>query len=54
MVISNVDAVEDGNVGNHAQFVSHDVVYFIFSVSIRASPCPSLPCFLLKLCVRDL
>ena len=41
MVTSNVDAVFDGHVGNHARFVRHDVVYFIFSVSIRASPYPS-------------
>ena len=25
MVTSNVDAVYDGHVGNHARFVSHDV-----------------------------
>ena len=50
----NVDAVYYSNVGNHAPFVSHDVVNFIFSVSIRASPCPSHPCSLLKLCVHDL
>ena len=49
----NVDAVYDSHVGNHARCVSHDV-YFIFSVSIRASPCPSPPGFLLKLCVHDL
>ena len=54
MVTSNVDAVYDGHVGNHARFVSHDVVNFISSVSIRASPCPSPSCFLLKLCVHDL
>ena len=42
MVTSNVDAVYDSHVGNHARFVSHDVVNFVFSVSIRASPCPSL------------
>ena len=54
MVTSNVDAVYDGDVGNHARFASHDVVYLIFSVSIRASPCPSPSCFLLKLCVHDL
>ena len=54
MVTSNVDAVYDSNVGNHAQFVSHDVVNLFFSVSIRASPCPSPPCFLMKLCVHDL
>ena len=53
MVSSNVDAVYDGPVGNHARCVSHDVVDFIFSVSIRASACPSPPCFLLKLCVHD-
>ena len=29
MVTSNVDAVYDGHVGNHAQFVSHDVVDFV-------------------------
>ena len=34
MVTSNVDAVYDGHLGNHARFVSHDVVYFIFSISI--------------------
>ena len=49
MVTSNVDAVYDGHVSNHARFVSYDVVNFISSVSIRASPCPSPPCFLLKL-----
>ena len=54
MVNSNVDAVYDGHVGNHARFVSHGVVTFIFSVSIRASPCPSPLYFLLKLCVDDL
>ena len=54
MVTSNVDAVYDGHVSNHAWFVSHDVVDFIFSVSIRVSPCPSPPCFLLKLCGHDL
>ena len=54
VVTSNVDAVYDGHVGNHARFVSHDVVNFIFSVSIRASPCPSPLCFLLKMCVHDL
>ena len=54
MVTSNVDAVDDGHVGNHARFLSQDVVYFIFSVSTRASPCPSPSCFLLKLCVHDL
>ena len=54
MVTSHVDAVYDGLVGNHARFVSHDVVNFISSVSIRAPPCPSPPCFLLKLCVHDL
>ena len=54
VVTSNVDAVYVGYVGNRARFVSHDVVYFIFRVSIRASPCPSHPCFLLKLCVHDL
>ena len=50
--------VHDGHVGNCVRFVSHDVVNFIFSVSIgastRASPCPSPPCFLLKSCIRDL
>ena len=54
MVTSKVDAVYDGHVGNHARFVNHDVVNFVFSVSVRASPCPSSPCFLLKLCVHDL
>ena len=54
VVTSNVDAVYDGHVGNQARFVSHDVVNFIYSVSIRASPCPSPPCFLLELCVHDL
>ena len=54
MVTSNADAVYDSHVGNHARFVSHDVVNFVFSVSIRASPCPSPPCFLLKLGVHDL
>ena len=49
---SNVDAVY--HVGNHARFVSHDVVNFVFSVSIRASPCQSPHGFLLKLCVHDL
>ena len=28
MVTSSVDAVYDGHVGNHARFVSHDVVHF--------------------------
>ena len=46
MVTSNVEAVYDSHVGNHARFGSHDVVNFVFSVSIRASPCPSPPCFL--------
>ena len=41
MVTSNVDAVYGGHVGNHARIVSRDVVNFIFSVSNRASPCPS-------------
>ena len=54
MVTSNVDAVYDGHVGNHSRFVSHDVVNLICSVSTRASPCPSPPCFHLKLCVHDL
>ena len=54
VVTSNADAVYDNHVGNHARFVSHDVVNFMFSVSIRASPCSSPPCFLLKLCVHDL
>ena len=54
VVTSNVDAVYDSHVGNHARFVSHDVVNFVFSVSTRASPCPSPPCFLLKVCVHDL
>ena len=54
MVTSNVDAVNDSHVGNHARFVSHDVVNFVFSVSIRASPCPSPPWFLLKSCDHDL
>ena len=49
MVTSNVDAVYDGHVGNHARFVS-----LIYMVSIRASPCPSPPGFLLELCVHDL
>ena len=48
VVTSNVDAVYDSDVGNHARFVSHDLVNFVFSVSIRASPCTSPPCFLLK------
>ena len=43
VVTSNVDAVYDSHVGNHARFVSHDVVNFVFSVSIRASPYPSPP-----------
>ena len=38
MVTSNVDAVYDSHVGNHARFVSHDIVDFVFSVSIRAFP----------------
>ena len=50
VVTSDVDAVYDSHVGNRARFVSHDVVNFVFSVSIRASPWPSPPCFLLKLC----
>ena len=54
MVTSNVDAVYDSHVGNHARCVSHDVFNFVSSVSIRASPCQSPPCFLLKLCVHDL
>ena len=54
VVTSNVDAVYDSDVGNHARFVSHDVVNFVFSGSIGASPCPSPPCFLLKLCGHDL
>ena len=54
MVTSNVDAVYDGHVGNHARFVSHDVVNFIFSVSVLASQCSYPPCFLLKLCVHYL
>ena len=54
MVTSNVEAVYDGHAGNHARFVSYDVVNVIFSVSIRASPCPSPPCFLLKLRAHDL
>ena len=54
MVISIVDAVYDVHVGNHARCVSHDVVDFNFSVCSRASPCPSPPCFLLKVCVHDL
>ena len=29
-VTSNVDAVYSGHVGNHARFVSHGVVYFMF------------------------
>ena len=36
MVTSNVDAVYDSHVGNHARFVSHDVVNFVFSVSHKA------------------
>ena len=52
MVTYNVDAVNDSHVGDHARFVSHDVVNFVFSVSIRTSTCPSHPCFLLKLCVK--
>ena len=52
MVTSNVDAGDHGHVGKHARFVSHDVFYFIFNVSTRASPCPSPPCFLLTLYVR--
>ena len=54
MVTSNVDAVYDSHVGNHARFVTHDVVNFVLSVSIRASPWPSPPCFLLKFCGHDL
>ena len=54
MVTSKVDAVYDSHFDNHARFVSHDVVNFVFSVSIRVSPCPSPPCFLLKWCVHDL
>ena len=54
MVTNNVDAVYDSHVGNHARFVSHDVVNFVLRVSIRASSCPSPPCFLLNLCVHDL
>ena len=50
VVTSNVDAVYDSHVGNHARFVGHGAVSFVFSVSIRA-PCPSPPCFLLKFCV---
>ena len=53
MVTSNIDAVYGGHVGNHARFISCDVS-FVFSISIRASPCPSPPCFLLKLCVHAL
>ena len=53
MVTSNVDAVYDCHVGNHARFVGHDVVNLIYSVSIRASPCPSPSCFLLKLGAHD-
>ena len=53
MVTFNVDAVYDSHVGDHARFVSHDVVNFVFIVSIRASPCPSTPYFLLKLYVHD-
>ena len=44
MGTSNVDAVYDSNVGNHARFVGHDVVNLVFSVSIKTSPCPSPPC----------
>ena len=54
VVTSDVDAVYDSHVGNRARFVSHDVVNFVFSVSIRASPWPSPPCFLMKLCGHDL
>ena len=54
VVTFDVDAVYDSHVGNHARLVSHDVVNFVFSVSIRAYPCPSHPCFLLKLCVHGL
>ena len=37
---SIVAAVYDGHVGNHARFVSHDVVYFIFSyIIIRMLRC---------------
>ena len=54
MVTSNVDAVYDGHVGNHARFIGHDVIDLIFSGSTMASPWPSPPCFLLKLCVHDL
>ena len=35
MVTSNVDAVYDSHVGNHARFVSHDVVNFVFSRKIN-------------------
>ena len=54
MVTSNVYAVHDSDVGNHARFVSHDVVNFACNVSIRTSSCPSPHCILLKLCVHDL
>ena len=49
-----VDAVYNGHVGNYARCVGHDVVNVIHSVYIVASPCPSPPCILLKLCVHDL
>ena len=54
MVTSNVDAVYDGQIGDHARFDSHEVVNFISSMSSRASPCPSPPCVLLKVCVDDI
>ena len=54
MVIVNVDAVYDGHVSNHSRFFSHGAVYFIFSVSIMTSLCPSPFCYFLKLCVPDL
>ena len=54
MVTSNVDAVYDGHVENHARFVNHDVVCFIVNVSTRASPCPSRPWFILISYVHDL
>ena len=53
VVTSNVDAVYDGHVGNHARSVTLCVVFFNFSVFIRALPCPS-PCSLLKLRIDDL
>ena len=56
VVTSNVDAGYGVHVCNHARFVSDDVVYFISSMSIRASTYVHLLDlrFLLKLCVHDL